>query len=232
MENKVEDYGQMNFTLPHDVVTLPSGGMFYKNKKDSIKVGYLTASDENILLAGGQDMTLNLLRAKVFEPGMRPEELLEGDVESILIFLRNTAFGPELELNLKDPKTDRDFKTNVRLDEINIKRGQTPSEDGTFTVTLPVSQTTVKLKPLSYGETMDLSRQIQSYPQGRVAPRRTLRLQKEIQKIGENADSKFISKFMNDNEPRLDMSRVIIAPSGEKLTVNVGFGVEFFRPFF
>ena len=67
MENKVEDYGQMNFTLPHDVVTLPSGGMFYKNKKDSIKVGYLTASDENILLAGGQDMTLNLLRAKVFE---------------------------------------------------------------------------------------------------------------------------------------------------------------------
>ena len=233
MENKVEDYGQMNFTLPHDVVTLPSGGMFYKNKKDSIKVGYLTASDENILLAGGQ--------------GMRPEELLEGDVESILIFLRNTAFGPELELNLKDPKTDRDFKTNVRLDEINIKRGQTPSEDGTFTVTLPVSQTTVKLKPLSYGETMDLSRQIQSYPQGRVAPRRTLRLQKEIQKIGENsdkgeiakfvetmpiADSKFISKFMNDNEPRLDMSRVIIAPSGEKLTVNVGFGVEFFRPFF
>jgi hypothetical protein len=94
---------------------------------------------------------------------------------------------------------------------------------------------------------MDLSRQIQSYPQGRVAPRRTLRLQKEIQKIGENsdkgeiakfvetmpiADSKFISKFMNDNEPRLDMSRVIIAPSGEKLTVNVGFGVEFFRPFF
>ena len=148
MENKVEEYGQMNFTLPHDVVTLPSGGMFYKNKKDSIKVGYLTASDENILLAGGQDMTLNLLRAKVFEPGMRPEELLEGDVESILIFLRNTAFGPELELNLKDPKTDRDFKTNVRLDEINIKRGQTPSEDGTFTVTLPVSQTTVKLKPL------------------------------------------------------------------------------------
>ena len=247
MENNVEEYGQMNFTLPHDVVTLPSAGMFYKNKKDAIKVGYLTASDENILLAGGQDMTLNLLRAKVFEPGMRPEELLEGDVEAILIFLRNTAFGPEMELTLKDPKTDREFKTNVRLDEMNIRRGQKPAEDGTFTVTLPTSKTTVKLKPLNYGETMDLSRQIQSYPQGRVAPRRTLRLQKEIQRVGETtdkgeiakfvetmpiADSKFISKFMNDNEPRLDMSRVIIAPSGEKLTVNVGFGVEFFRPFF
>ena len=44
------DYGQENFTLPHDVVQLPSQGIFYKNKKKSIKVGYLTASDENILM--------------------------------------------------------------------------------------------------------------------------------------------------------------------------------------
>jgi hypothetical protein len=28
------------------------------------------------------------------------------------------------------------------------------------------------------------------------------------------------------------MTKMIIAPSGEKLTVNVGFGVDFFRPFF
>jgi hypothetical protein len=37
---------------------------------------------------------------------------------------------------------------------------------------------------------------------------------------------------MDDNEPKLDMKRVLLAPSGEKLTANVGFGVEFFRPFF
>ena len=46
------------------------------------------------------------------------------------------------------------------------------------------------------------------------------------------ADSKFIRNFMNENEPRLDMTKTIIAPSGEKLTVNVGFGADFFRPFF
>jgi hypothetical protein len=28
------------------------------------------------------------------------------------------------------------------------------------------------------------------------------------------------------------MFKEVIAPSGERLTVNVGFGVEFFRPFF
>jgi hypothetical protein len=28
------------------------------------------------------------------------------------------------------------------------------------------------------------------------------------------------------------MNKTIMTPSGEKLTVNVGFGVDFFRPFF
>jgi hypothetical protein len=28
------------------------------------------------------------------------------------------------------------------------------------------------------------------------------------------------------------MTKTIMAPSGEKLTVNVGFGADFFRPFF
>jgi hypothetical protein len=45
-------------------------------------------------------------------------------------------------------------------------------------------------------------------------------------------DSKYIRKFMNENEPRLDMNKTLIAPSGELLTVNVGFGADFFRPFF
>jgi hypothetical protein len=133
------------------------------------------------------------------------------------------------------------------LDELNILQGQQPGEDGTFMTTLPKSQTTVKLKPMSYGEILENQKIINSYPQGRTAPRATLRLQKEIveangttdkgeiAKLIEQmpiADSKFIRQFMDDNEPRLDMKRVVIAPSGERLTVNVGFGVDFFRPFF
>ena len=35
--------------LPYDVVTLPSEGIFYKNRKKTLKVTYLNASDENLL---------------------------------------------------------------------------------------------------------------------------------------------------------------------------------------
>ena len=113
MENQSRDYGQNNFSLPHDVVPLPSQGVFYKTKKKSIKVGYLTANDENILMGGGNDMTQTLLRSKIYEPDLRIEDLLEGDVESILIFLRNTAFGPEMEMNLIDPMTKKPFAVPI-----------------------------------------------------------------------------------------------------------------------
>jgi hypothetical protein len=247
MNNQSIDYGQQNFTLPHDVVPLPSQGIFYKNKKKSLKVGYLTASDENILMGGGSDLTFNLLRSKIYEPEVRIEDLMEGDVEAILIFLRNTAFGPEITLNLTDPVSKKAFQTTVTLDQLTIISGEQPNEDGTFTTNLPKSLATIKLKPLTYGEIMEISKLSETYPQGMVVPKVTWRMQKEIIEVNGStnkeeivkfiqsmpiADSKYIRNFMNQNEPKLDMTKIIIAPSGERLTVNVGFGVDFFRPFF
>jgi hypothetical protein len=228
-------------------VLLPSQGIFYKNKKKSLKIGYLTASDENIIMAGANDLTLNLLRAKIYEPDIKVEELIEGDVEAILIFLRNTGFGPEITLNLTDPVTKKPFQSNVLLDQLPVISGQKPNDDGTFVITLPKTQSSIKLKPLNYGEIMEISKLADSYPQGRVVPKITWRLQKEIVEVDGSTDksviskfvesmpivdSKHIRKFMNENEPRLDMTKTIMAPSGEKLIVNVGFGVDFFRPFF
>jgi hypothetical protein len=247
MENQARDYGQENFTLPHDMVPLPSQGAFYKNKKKSLKVGYLTASDENILMGGADDITATLLRSKIYEPDVRVDDLLEGDIEAILVFLRNTSFGPEIDMSLTDPNTKKQFTTKIVLDSLPIIKGQEPSEDGTFMTKLPKSGATVKLKPLTYGEINEISKMADSYPVGRVAPRVTWRLQRQIVEVDGSsdkveivkfveqmpiADSKYIRTFMNENEPRLNMFKEVTAPSGERLAVNVGFGVEFFRPFF
>lgn len=247
MDEQTKIYGQQNLTLPHDVVPLPSQGIFYKNKKKSVKVGYLTAADENILLSGTDDVPLTLIKNKLYEPDIRAEDLLEGDIEAIMVFLRNTGFGPEMTLNLVDPQTKKNFQSVVLLDELNLIKGQEPNEDGTFSITLPRTQASLKVKPLTYGQVMELSRMADSYPQGRVVPKITWRLNKEIVELNGSTnteeiakfveqmpimDSKYIRSFMNKNEPRLDMTKVITAPSGEKLTVNVGFGVDFFRPFY
>jgi len=46
------------------------------------------------------------------------------------------------------------------------------------------------------------------------------------------ADSKNLRKFLRECEPQIDLERTVTAPSGEKVTFEVSFGVEFFRPFF
>ncbi len=63
------NYGQQNFNLPHDVIKLPSRGLFYKPKKESLKVGYLTANDENILMSqnfSSETIIRSLLRNKIY----------------------------------------------------------------------------------------------------------------------------------------------------------------------
>jgi hypothetical protein len=251
MDSSLLNAATENFTLPHDVVILPTGGIFYKSKKKSIKVGYLTATDENFLLSGlsnKDSVVMSLLRNKIYEHDLRPEELLDEDIQAILLFLRNTAFGPEYVVRLEDPKTGKLFEKTLVLDELNVKQGQSrPNEDGTFSVELPKTGAKVKLKPINFGELQEIDRIIENYPQGRVAPKVTIKLQKQIVELDGDtdkgkiaifveqlpiADSKFIRNFLKDNVPSLDLTKRVIAPSGEETKVDIVFGVEFFRPFF
>ena len=224
MDNNVREYGQQNFTLPHDVVQLPSGGKFYTNKKKSVKVGYLTAADENIIMGSNtNDVVLTLVRSKLYEPDMRPEELLTGDLEAIMIFLRNSSFGPEYVLKLVDPETNKPFEATILLDNLYPKPTIVePTERGTWITTLPKSNTEVELK-----QTLKLAQQIISI--GGNSDRGYINTIVEQLPI---MDSKYIRQFIQENEPRIDYNRTVIAPSGKELQVRVSFGAEFFRPFF
>jgi len=252
MDPSLYKAGTENFNLPHDIVKLPSGGKFYKSKKSSVKVGYLTANDENVIINGitndRDNLIINLLRNKLYEHDLRPEELLDGDVEAILIFLRNTSFGPEYNVSLEDPSTGKPFPTTIILDELNIKQPNVePNDDGTFILTLPKSNSTVRIKLLTLGDNTEISNLEKTYPKGRVTPTVTWRLNKQIIEVDGNsdrlfiskfidtlpiADSKYIRNFVRDNQPSLDLKKEVLAPSGEIVTANVTFGVEFFRPFF
>ncbi|MEY4572900.1 MAG: hypothetical protein RLZ10_2157 [Bacteroidota bacterium] len=248
---EANDYGQIGFDLPHDVVKLPSGGIFYKPKKATLKVGYLTANDENILMSpnASKDGLINtLLRNKIYEPNFDVKQLLDGDVQAILLFLRNTAFGSDYNFNLIDPATNTPFESTIIFDEVDFLPAKNkPDDEGFFFFTLPKSNKKLKLKLLTIGEKRELDELNSKYPQGMVAPVITKKLEKHIISIdGEEertkivtfipqmpiADSKALKKFLDDCEPKPDLRRTVIAPSGEKVNVDFTFGVEFFRPFF
>jgi len=249
MENEIL-YGQTNFNLPHDVVELPSRGLYYKNKKSGVKIGYLNATDEDVLSSGvkNNNLLITLLRNKLYEPEIKPEDLLDGDIEAILIFLRNTSFGPEYTIKLMDPATGKMFQHTFIIDEVNFKKPKTtPNEDGTFTTTLPRTGAIVKLRLLNLGDKSKITDMETKYPKGRIAPTTIWTLQEQIIELnGETdrgkiiefvqnmpiMDSKYIKRFISQNEPGLDLTLEVIAPSGENVSTSITFGVDFFRPFF
>ena len=244
-------YGQMEFNLPHDVVALPSRGVFYRPKKESLKVGYLTAADENLLMAQNtpkDGLITAILKNKVYEPGFDVGQLLDTDAQAVLIFLRNTAFGPEYTYSLLDPATNKSFEVTITLDELNFAPLlHNPDSEGYFTFSLKKSNKQVKFKLLSISEINEIERLKEQYPKDMIAPTITKRLEKHIVDINGTTDKQEISKFINqmpimdskdlrkfisECEPKLDLKRTVTAPSGEKVTFEVAFGVEFFRPFF
>jgi len=252
MDESLYNAATENFNLPHDIVQLPSRGIFYKNKKKAIKVGYLTANDENLLMTsasnGTDSLIMGLLRNKIYERDIRPEELMDGDIEAVLIFLRNTSFGPEYNVQVTDPQTGKPFNHTVILDELNIKKTEhEPDENGYFVTKLPKTGKTVKLKPLNFAESLEISKMAESYPAGMAAPTVTWRLMKQIIELdGSDSketissfvnqmpimDSKYIRNFLRENQPSLDLKQTVKAPSGDLVSFEIAFGVEFFRPFF
>ena len=244
-------YGQMDFNLPHDVVSLPSKGIFYKPKKESLKVGFLTAADENLLMSQNipkEGLVTTLLKNKIYEPGFDVSQMIDVDVQAVLLFLRNTAFGPEYNYIITDPATNKKFDVTINIDEVNyLPSTHKPDIDGFFSTVLPKSNVNLKCKVLSVKETNEIDSIQNSYPDSMVAPVMTKRLESQIVELnGERdkgkiaqfvnqmpiSDSKYLRKFLRECEPKLDLLRTITAPSGEKVAVEVTFGAEFFRPFF
>ena len=129
------------------------------------------------------------------------------------------------------------------LNEVSIE----PNNQGLFEIMLPVTQKMVKCRLLNQKDIQDLQKMRDAYPDGVVAPVVTKRLEKMIVEFDGSkdladisstivnlpiADSKFIRNTMEGAEPKLDLDRVFVAPSGEKVSTRIAFGAEFFRPFF
>lgn len=239
-------------TIAYDVVELPSRGIHYSSQKKSVKVAYLTAADENILSAQNliQSNTVidELLRRKVLDKDINVDDLVDEDRQAILIFLRNTAFGPEFNLYVTDPKTGENFTAKVDISEVKFKELKlTPTENGEFKYYMEKSKVDITFKFLTKKQQKELEEIEKSWNGAGVAPIITKELEMMIKSVAGNKemmnihnfvqnlpikDSQDFRKFVKENKPSLDLKKTVKTPSGEDIQVEIGFGVEFFRPFY
>ena len=239
-------------TIAYDVIPLPSQGIYYANKKKNIKVAYLTASDENILaspsLIANNLVVEELLKRKVLDKDINVEDIVSEDRNAILFFLRSTAFGPEYEVTATDPKTNQEFIAKVDLSNIKVKDFNIePDINGEYSFFLPVSKVNVTFNFLTKKQQDELVKIEENWNGVGVAPIKTKELEfliKSVDGIKDQLqirnfiekmpikDAQEFRKYVNENKPGLDLTQKVTTPSGEEIQVIIGFGVEFFRPFY
>ena len=152
---------EYNANTQFDIIPLPSKGQTYKHKTDRLQVAYLTANDENMFVSPNlyRDGLLIdfLLNEKIMEAGIDANELLDGDRDAIILWLRATGYGNEFPITAKDNETGEEFDAVVDLSKIEFKDFNLKSdENGWFDFELPMSKDEVKFKFLNHRETKEL----------------------------------------------------------------------------
>lgn len=239
-------------TIAYDVVELPSRGIHYQNGKKSVKVAYLTAADENILaspnLIATNTVVNELINRKVLDHDLKFDDIVEEDRQAILIFLRNTAFGSEYNMTITDPKTNEQFNAVVDLSNVPIKEFNLVADaNNEYPYYFEKSKVDVTFTFLTQKQEDELQKIKDSWNGNGVAPIITKKLEMMIKSIGGNRnqmeirnlierlpikDSQDFRKFISDIKPGLNLIKDVTTPSGDIVQVEVGFGVEFFRPFY
>lgn len=239
-------------TIAYDVVELPSRGIHYPSKKKSVRVAYLTAADENILsapnLIANNGVINELLRRKVLDKDLQVDDIVDEDRQAILIFLRNTGFGSIYNLTTTDSKTQEQFTVEIDLSELKMKDFNLKEDsNGEYQYYMEKSKIDITFKFLTQKQEKEIEDIKESWNGNGVAPIVTKQLEFMIKTVAGNKDqmnirnfvenmpikdSQEFRKFIKDNKPGLDLTQQVTTPSGDNIQVNIGFGVEFFRPFY
>jgi len=254
IKQKVFDMDQQNYKMEvaFDVIPLPTRGVFYPNKKDTLKVSYLTASDENILTSQNliqQGLVIDeLLKVKVLDTDIKVEDLHLSDKEAVLLFLRNTAYGSMITLSVTDPDTESLVDVEFDLQNITYKEFNLESDsEGLFEYILPKTKSVIKFKFLSPSDEKELEKIDEIYKDMLIKPTVTKRLEKMIVSVDGEKDPMKISHFINgipikdsqsfrkyvsDNTPGLNKEVEVTLPSEKKIYTFFDFDTKFFRSFY
>jgi hypothetical protein len=247
----ISELSQPQMNQPYDIIPLPSEGKLYKNKKSKIKVSFLTAADENILtspnLLNSGDFLEILLNRKILEPELRYKDLLPGDRDAIMIWLRATGYGEMYPVTILD-ENDKPFDTEVDLSVLEVKKLPIePDSEGLFSFTLPVSKINVKFKLLTIGEIDELEKLAQFLKEENnlVNTEATLLLESQIVEIDGIRDKDYISEFIENmrimDSKKLknyisevncgvDMNIKFETPGGGSVSRFLPFTLNFFWP--
>lgn len=242
---------QVRVEVPYDVIPLPSKGLLYPGKSPTIEIEYLTAMDENILtspnlLQSGKFVDV-LLKRKVRPGQVKVKDLLIGDRNAILIWLRATGYGEKYPVTIQTPDGE-EFESEVDLTQLKQKEiGAEPDENGLFDFTLPMSKKKIKFRLLTAHDEDELTKRedAQRKRKAEILDTLTHKIGTHIMSVDGRTDKEWIHNFVrvmpardslefrkhiNNIEPGVDLSISVEGPGGDSIDSFLVIGPDFFWP--
>lgn len=234
---KVDLKSEKMYEAATDMLDLPSKGVFYPNNQDKVKIKYLTALEDDILFTPElimQNKQLHaLLESAVVDKTLRPENMISGDRNYVLIELRRTGFGDEYQpgpmqcrscMMIHNPIVDLSL---LKVKEVK----ELPDENKEYYLELPKSKARIKFRLLNGKD--ELSLQSKGVDQvkrdGKLAVKRmwTERYVLQIMEVNEQRDkifiksfseamplqdSQFFREYVSEVEPGIDLNYEFVCP--------------------
>jgi hypothetical protein len=252
-ENTMSKETDPDLMMSYEIVKLPSGGLFYSHGISEVAVEYMTSKDEDLLttpslLENGTVLDV-LLKRKIKTKGIIVEDLLQGDRNAIILFLRTSSYGNEYSVEVQDPRSGIQFTTKVDLLKLKYKEvTEKPNEYGYFQVEIPMRKKIVTFRLLSGGEENTIfkkAERIKETYNEEFSQYNTLKLKSSIIAINDKTDRSYIDRFVDampaldalkirkkilEVSPDVDMTYEFMAKDGYTFSTNLTIGIDFFFP--
>jgi len=230
----------MSFSTPTEFVELPSKGKFYGEGHplhgcDSVEIRFMTAKEEDILTSKTllkKGLVLDrLLTNVIVNRNIKPESLLIGDKNALIVATRVTGYGPEYNTRMSCPACGESEEHSFDLGDADVypgvndeEKSVTKTSSGTFIVKAPRTKADVEIRLLTgHDEKMlqrvEEKRKRQNLPESLA----TTSLNSFIVSVNGVNDPSYVQSFV-ENAPAADGKYLreaykIIAPNVD-LTFN------------
>jgi hypothetical protein len=212
----------------------------------------MTTADENILtspnlLSSGRFLEI-LINRKILDTELRYRDLLEGDRDAIMLWLRATGYGHMYPITVNDEK-GVPFETEVNLNDMKTKNlNVDPDNNGLFSFILPTSGSELKFRLLTVGDDEDISTKVEYDVETLKSPidnTSIYELERRIVSIDGDTNPTTISNLANNmrllDKTKLteyiesiscgvDMNITVGTPGGGSLDTFLPINLKFFWP--
>ena len=194
------NFNDIDPTLKYDIIQLPSNGQCYRNKVDRVPVAFLTAYDENIITSPNlykDGLVIDyLLKSKVVNSEINVEDLVSGDADAIILYLRATSYGPDFPIVVNDPDTGEQIDTTIDLTKLKPRDFKLiGDENGHFEYTTPILKDKIKFRYL----TRKQERQLRQVTELEGYGTKSMMLARESESL---KAALMDDKYVNDNDKK------------------------------